>query len=368
MEILDLAGYGLKIFGFKLFRRFGFPKMGPENMVFSVTNLCNSRCATCSIWAKYQKRPELVSKEMTTEQWLKTWQSVGRITYITFTGGEPFLRKDVLELLEGLYLNCLPKILNICHNGTIPERFQKILAEFLKKTNQKTSITINLSLDGIGKDHDKIRGFPGNWQKLVKTIKIIKKLQRKYPHLNLGIHTVVSRWNIKKIPEITNYVIKNFNPDVLIMEPAEERYELGTIGWKIMPRKKELGEVFRVYTSGKNHTPLINLVRRIYIDKYIKGRGLPCYAGFNHCQITANGNIWICCMIADSQPMGNLRDVGFDFKKIWFSQKADKLREKVKAKTFKECQGCYLACAANTSIPQNILLTGKYFLKELIGR
>lgn len=368
MNFLNFLDYGIKIFGFKLFRQFGYPKMMPENVVFSVTNLCNSKCLTCSIWEKYQKYPSLAKKELTTNEWIKTWQGIGKITYTTFTGGEPFLRPDVLKLLIGLYVNCQPKILNIPHNGTMPNRFGKILEEFLKRTNKKTSITVNLSLDGIGKDHDKIRGFPGNWQRLIKTIKIIKKLQKKYPNLNLGIHTVVSKWNIKKIPEISNYVIKNFKPDSFIMEPAEERYELGTIGWRIMPSKKELGEVFRVYTSGKNHTPLINLVRRIYIDKYIKGRGLPCYAGFNHCQITANGNVWVCCMVADSQPMGNLKDANFDFKKIWFSVKADKLREKVKTKDFKECEGCYLACAANTSIPQNILLTGKYFLKELVGR
>lgn len=368
MNFLNFFDYGIKIFGFKLFRRFNHPQMMPENVVFSVTNLCNSKCLTCSIWEKYQKKPELAKKEMTTSEWLKTWQGMGKITYTTFTGGEPFLRKDVLELLKGLYTHCQPKILNICHNGTVPKRFERILGEFLKKTNQKTSITINLSLDGIGKDHDRIRGFPGNWQKLVKTIEIVKKLQKRHPNLNLGIHVVVSKWNVKKIPQISDYVIKNFKPDSFIMEPAEERYELGTIGWKIMPNKQSLGEVFKVHTSGKNHTPLINLVRRIYIDKYIKGGGLPCYAGFNHCQITANGNVWVCCMVADSQPMGNLRDVDFNFKKIWFSKKADKLRKKVKAGAFKECRGCYLACAANTSIPQNILLTAKYFLKEAIGR
>lgn len=368
MEILDLADYGLKIFGFKLFRRFGFPKMGPENVVFSVTNLCNSRCVTCSIWAKYQKRTELASKEMTTEQWLKTWKSIGRITFSTFTGGEPFLRKDVLALLNGLYDHCQPKILNICHNGTMPERFEKILTAFLKRTNSKTSITINLSLDGIGADHDKIRGFPGNWQKLVKTIAIVKKLQKIYPHLNLGLHTVVSKWNVAKVPQIVDYVLANFQPDNLFMEPAEERGELGTLGWGIMPPKKDLARVFRVFTSGRNHTPIISLVKRIYLDKYIKGHGLPCYATFNHCQITTNGNVWVCCMVADRRPLGNLHDVDFDFKKIWVSPEASQLRSMVKKKAFKECHGCYLACAANTSIPQNIILTGRYLLKELVGR
>ena len=368
MNILNFSGYGFKIFGFKAFRKFGYPKLMPQNVVFSITNFCNSRCKTCSIWKKYQQHPELIKTELTTSEWLKVWKSMGKITFITITGGEVFLRKDIDKLLTGAFNVCKPKIMNIPHNASMPEVFKNKLTKFLINTKGKGSVTINLSLDGIGTDHDKIRGIKGNWEKLVETVGIIKDLQKGYPNLNLGVHTVVSKWNVKKIPDIASYVGKHFDPDVYIMEPAEERFELGTIGWKIMPKKGDLIKVFTIKTSGKNHTPIINIVKNIYIDKYIKGKGLPCYAGYNYCQITANGNVWVCCVIADSEPMGNLKKVNFDFKKIWFSDKADSLRRKVVKRQFPECKDCYLACAANTSIPQNILITAKYFVKELFNK
>lgn len=364
MSYLD---YFLKILGFKLFRHFGWPKMMPSNAVFSVTNLCNSHCRTCHIWEKYRQQPDLAKSELTTEQWLKIWKSMGKTTFCVWTGGEPFLRADALELLRGLYQNCRPEILVICHNGSMPKRYREIMDSFLA-SGVKSDVTVNLSLDGIGSDHDEIRGFKGNWKQLVETIKITKELQRKYQNLNLGIHTVVSKWNYHRVPKIYNYVVKNFNPDSFKMEPAELRFELKTMGTDILPEKADLIRVMRSYTTKKNTTRLIDLVRKIYMDKYIKGDGLPCYAGFNHVQITTNGNVWVCCMMADKYPMGDLHQVGYDFKEIWFSQRAEGIRELVKEKKLENCPGCYLAVAANTSIPQNLFLTFKYFLKVFFGQ
>lgn len=364
---MNYFSYFFKILGYKSFRRFGWPKMMPSNAVFSVTNLCNSRCQTCYIWEKYQQNPDLAKSELTTDQWLKVWKSMGKITFCVWTGGEPFLRPDALKLLQGLYQYCQPEILVICHNGSMPNRYKKIMDEFLSQ-DIKSDVIMNLSLDGIGKDHDEIRGMEGNWQKLVETIKITKDLQKKYKNLNLGIHTVVSKWNYQKVPQIYDYVVNNFKPDSFKMEPSELRFELGTMKTDILPKKKDLSEVIRSFSTQRNTTKLIDLVRRIYIDKYIKGDGLPCYASFNHVQLTTNGNVWICCMMADNYPMGNLHNVEYDFRKIWFSGRAQEIRKLVKAKKLENCPGCYLAVAANTSIPQNLFLTFRYFIKGLFKK
>ncbi len=362
---MNYFNYFFKILGYKSFRFFGWPKMLPSNAVFSVTNFCNSKCRTCHIWEKYRKDSDLAEKELTTQQWIDIWKSMGKTTFCVWTGGEPFLRQDALELLIGLYQNCRPEILVICHNGSMPKRYLEIMDKFLSQ-GIKSDVTVNLSLDGIGQDHDKIRGMEGNWEKLVETIEITKELQKKYKNLNLGIHTVVSKWNYQKVPRIYDYVVKNFNPDSFKMEPSELRFELGTMGTDILPKKEDLVNVVKSYSTKKNTTKLIDLVRRIYIDKYIKGNGLPCYASFNHTQITTNGNVWICCMMADHYPMGNLHRAGYDFRKIWFSSRAKEIRKLVKKRKLENCPGCYLAVAANTSIPQNLFLTLKYFLKGLL--
>ena len=71
---------------------------------------------------------------------------------------------------------------------------------------------------------------------------------------------------------------------------------------------------------------------------------IPCYAGFASAQIAPNGDIWTCCIRAD--PIGNLRENDYDLKKIWFSEKAAKLRKSINNK---ECW-CPLANAAYTNM------------------
>ena len=358
------ASYFVKILGFKAFRAMGFPGMMPSNVAYSVTNCCNSRCRTCNIWKKYQEKPALAKDELTTDEWIKTWKSVGKTDFVIFTGGEPFLRRDSLELLKGVYDFNHPSIMNICSNGLLPQRIGRDLEEFLKYIGKNVDLTLNMSIDGIGPDHDHVRGVNGNWKKLLETIKVAKKLRDKYGYPNIGLHTVVSKWNYSKVPQIYDYVVKNLMPDTYIMEPAELRNELGTMSTDILPSRDKLAKVFRVYSSGKNVTKITKMIREIYIEKYIKGSGLPCYASFNHTQITANGNVWPCCILADEMKLGNVRDVGFDFRKVWFSERANEVREKIKGRKIPECDGCYLAVVANTSIPQNMMLTAKHMLSR----
>jgi radical SAM protein with 4Fe4S-binding SPASM domain len=71
---------------------------------------------------------------------------------------------------------------------------------------------------------------------------------------------------------------------------------------------------------------------------------IPCYAGWTSAQIYADGQVWPCCVRADS--LGNLRDVGYDFRQVWFSEKAQRVRQSIKDK---ECH-CPLANASYTNM------------------
>ncbi len=77
-----------------LFRRVGWPTMMPLSVVISVSYRCNSRCATCDVWRK-------PNDDMTVDEWRRVFHSIGRAPYyITFTGGEPFLRRDLVDLVR----------------------------------------------------------------------------------------------------------------------------------------------------------------------------------------------------------------------------------------------------------------------------
>ena len=116
---------------------------------------------------------------------------------MTFTGGEPFLRADLDDLVISAYRHCRPEVITIPTNGMLTER---VLAKVERMCREcpKSSIGINLSLDGIGEEHDDIRGVEGNWKLSMETWRQLKALQKQYPNLVLTVHTVISRFNVHR--------------------------------------------------------------------------------------------------------------------------------------------------------------------------
>ena len=83
-----------------------------------------------------------------------------------------------------------------------------------------------MSLDGIGKKHDDIRGVPGNFDKLVDTYHRLDKIRKEYPNLYIDAGVTISMKNLDDLKEITDYVEKNFKLDSFLHEIADTRAEL----------------------------------------------------------------------------------------------------------------------------------------------
>ncbi len=314
---------------FKFYRGFGLPRILPINLTVSLTNRCNSRCMTCNI---YEKKPG----EFSLDEYEKTFKSIGKSPYwITFSGGEPFLREDIVEVCLSAYRNCKPRIINIPSNGLLSDRIEMGVRDILKGCPE-AAIVINLSIDGIGNRHDEIRGSRGCFEKVMDTYKRLKSI--KQTNLTLGIHTVISKYNVKEIPVLYNR-LRELKPDSYITEIAQERVELGTIGAGITPSFHDYSSAIDFISNEMKGWDMKGIARvaRAFRLRYYqmvksvlheKKMFIPCYAGFASCQIAPNGDVWAFCIKAEK--MGNLRDAGYDFKKIWTSKKAQKVRESIK--------------------------------------
>lgn len=343
---------------YKLFRRFGFPKVMPMNWTFNLLYRCNSRCKTCNVWKKKTNELSLVEYE-------KIFKNIGKnIHWAILSGGEPFLREDIVEICKLLYKYCRPSIIVIPTNGTLCKLIPKKTEEILKLC-PKSHVTINLSLDGKYDKHDYIRSIKGNFDKAIKTLDGLKKLKH-YKNLEIGIHTVISKFNYKDIPELYNFVMDELKPDTYITEIAEERKELDTKGMNITPSYEEYSSAIDYLINKIKESKPIK-IKQLFRLKYYqmvkdylkyKKQILPCYAGIASAQISADGEVWPCCVRADN--LGNLRDNEYNFKKIWFSDKTKQIRKSIKNK---EC-ACPLASASYS----NILCNYKSVIKTLLRK
>lgn len=311
------------------FRRWGWPRMLPLNLVASVTYRCNSRCRTCRVWQRE-------AQEMTLEEWGKVFASIGTAPYyLTFSGGEPFLRDDLADLVLAACRVCRPGVITIPTNGLLTDAVAAGVREIVRDVPD-TQVVINLSLDAWGEEHDRIRGVPGGFDKAMETYRALRGLEAS--NLVLGIHTVISRFNVARFPHIYRE-LNELAPDSYITEVAEERRELDTVGMDITPSPEEYDRAAGFLLSNVDNHPARGFARitRAFRKRYYRLAGeilrqrcqvIPCYAGWASGHIAPDGDVWTCCIRAES--VGNLRDVDYDFGALWFGPQADALRRSIR--------------------------------------
>lgn len=346
---------------FRAYRRFGWPQMLPINITLSPSPKCNSRCLTCNIWMKREN-------ELTLDEWDKVLASLGSAPYwFTISGGEPLMFPGIVELARLAYKHCKPGIINIPTNGILnsgPERVRAIL-----ESCPESQLIINLSLDGVGEKHDFIRGVAGNFEKFEERLEQYMALREEFPNFVVGIHSVISVFNVQDIDELIAYADRS-RADQFITEIAEPRVELDTVGLPITPDPEEYAAAIDrliAYVESKRFSGVSKITEAFRVEYYRlvkrildeQDQVIDCYAGWASAQIYADGTVWPCCVRADN--LGNLRDHDYDFSDIWFGEKIKEVRSSIAAK---ECH-CPLANASYTNMLHDIPTVSRVGMKVI---
>lgn len=358
-----------RLLGYKLFRQWDFPHGLPLSYTFSLTFRCDSRCLTCNVWEKADK-----SEELTLEEWKSVLTSLGTAPHwITLTGGNQFLRKDLIDICSAIIKINKPSIINIPTSGSLPklvcERIEEILE--LCKSSGTTLIT-NISIDGVAEEQDRLRGSKNNFANTLKTYQGLRELQKKYPNYFIGIYTIISNLNAANADGLFDYVLNELKPDDYSIEIAEYRDELENIEAGFLPTADEFLPVLKSFlqkrhAAGGGVIGLRESLRSAYFDtleKVLREQKeiIPCYAGIASSQISAIGDVWECCTRADL--LGNLREYNYDYPRLFHSPQAKKIRKQIKD----ERCFCTHSNPCYTSMMCNFKLLGKVASNFLVGK
>ena len=336
----------LKLPFYLSFRWFGWPHMNPISLTISLTNYCNHRCKTCFVY-------DHIQQDLSLEEYERIFRSMGRgVYYLTVSGGEPFLRRDIVEICRAAKRYLDPKVLIIPTNGLmdklVPGRVREILDIYRDR-----QVVINLSLDGVGAQHDFIRGRTGAYEKAMSTFEQLKAIEA--PNLTRGIHTVVSKYNVQDFGKIHGH-LSRLEPDSLICEVAENREELFTVGHDITPNPDDFERAVNVMLEEMNRRRpsglprLVAAFRRQYQRNAVRivreRRQYPaCQAGFMLAHVSPSGELWACC--TETRSFGNLRNHDYDWGRVYFhSPLKAQIRGRIRRR---EC-ACPLANAGYVNI------------------
>jgi len=346
-----------ELLGFYSSRLISYPLIPPEHVYFALTNRCSLKCLMCDI----PKTPSGIEDELSTskiKEIILQIKDLG-VKHLVFSGGEPLLREDLLDILEFSVSNDIKNVALIT-NGVLLD--DCIVQKLIKI--QLCHITI--SLDGLKKTNDEIRG-KGVFEKTVANIDKLNFYKEKFNAAfpTVGINFTIMNRNIDDILDIIE-LAKNKRYNAIVFQPILfsniSMYEKKTnILWPSKEDVLKLRKVMHKVINLKNKLNGLGIYTEDAVLKtipdYFTGKRLgsdfKCFEAIKRIVITYDGKVWSCM-----GSYGNLKED--NLKNIWFSKDAMAIRDKIK--------NCNAHCLQDcVYFPSNILDKTKELLKKIKG-
>ena len=332
---------------YRMNRWFGTKKFNPMTLTYSVTAACQSRCKTCQIGAMFCQDPTRPQTDLKIDEIEKIFKSMNPVYFFNMSGGEPFMRDDLPQIVELACKYLKPRVVHTPTNAILSEKIikntEKII-QIVRKYDPSVPVTVKPSIDGVGDKHDEIRGVKGNFKCLLKTIEGLKKLEEKYDNFHLELGTVISNFNIDDLDKIEDFV-HSLGVESYRNEVAECRTEFFNLDDAITPPAEVYQKLIKDFArkvednigKKKKLARTTEAMRVVYYDlagKILeeKRQVIPCYAGVSNVHINYDGGVWPCCVLGYDKQMGNLRDYNYDFQKLWYSKESEEVRKYIRNK------------------------------------
>lgn len=164
-----------------------------ESVFLFVTSACNSLCRTCFYWDELNS-----GRDLAFEQIARLSATAPPFHKLWISGGEPFLRKELAEIIELFYVHNGMRHVNLPTNGLLPKQTVAVIDALLERCPE-LSIDLNFSLDGLANTHDTLRGVPNNFQKTLATIDLAAERWRGVRRLRRNVVSCITRDNYREL-------------------------------------------------------------------------------------------------------------------------------------------------------------------------
>jgi len=296
-----------------------------------LTNACNLQCPHC-----YTNGGKALLNELSLGEIKSVIDQFSELKtlYLFFTGGEPFIRRDIVEILQHTFKKKIG--ISLSTNG------QFINKEILEKIKNIDFKLFQISLDGDENLHDMVRG-KGVGEKAIDVIRLAKKILKR----NVGVGTVMMKDNCRFLDKVLAEAVKQ-KADIFALMFL---IVTGRADESLMPDPKEyimaLEAVFDKYKKvkskisfAKNTTILPALIPKEWREKDLHKTFSPC--SFPYCiGIDAKGDVAPCDGFFNCPEMiiGNIRNQ--TLKEMWSKSKIIKDIIKINPKDLKGiCKKC----------------------------
>lgn len=338
-------------------------RKNPISVIHFVTNRCNARCSFCFIDFD---NPEIYRGELKIEEIDRISRTLGpNLKNVNLTGGEPFARKDFLDVARCYFRNTEIESIFITSNGSLPDRVEHFTRTLVSEFPDR-KIIFSFSIDGLPEAHDRIRRIDGLFESCMQSYHTVRAIGG---NAMANISITVSHENHATAPDLYDQLIDNYGVrsitcaivrDEGVYEiPLDHKQRILRAYTEITRNvQRDLGRGrIEGYDAGSMQGRMMNeknkimydIVRELYMEpKFISS----CRAGSLLGTIKADGTVYPC-EILTKRPLGNLRDFDYDFMRLWQAETARETRDWIKDS---KCT-CTFECAWSYNIlsePRNI--------------
>lgn len=318
----------------------------PTDVSIITTYRCQMRCKMCDIW----ENPSDRKREITPEE----LEILPNFKFVNITGGEPFVRRDLEDIVEVMYKKSDRIVIST--SGWHTERIIKMAERF-------PNIGIRVSIEGLAQKNDDLRGREGSFDRAMRLLLTLKQMGIK----DIGYGCTVSNKNSEDMlwlyrlsrelgMEFATATFHNsyyFHKDDNAVTNQDEVIHNFRLLMEELMKDKSPKSWYRAFFN----LGLINYIRE-------QPRMLPCEAGTANFFIEPYGDVYPCNGLEErywKESMGNIRDVD-NFEDLWFSEQAEKVRGLVRT-----CpKNCWMVGTAAPVMKKYIKHPTKWVLKNKI--
>lgn len=316
--------------------------MALRTVILALTYRCNSRCVTCDIWKKADRRADEIGPE--------TYRRLPPdLRDIDLTGGEPLLREDLIECVRVLRERCPRARLLLQTNGLLTGRLRTWLPELLAIAPR---LALRVSLDGLRDSHDELRGLAGSFDRAVEALRIARECGVR----DAAATFTISDRNVGEMFEVYR-LAGELGVGFTVVVPADSKEFYGTGKEALRPRdRKVLHEhLERIRAAERRSWHPRRWFKAWFlegVEDYALGkpRALACKAGDDFVYINPYGDVFPCHL--EPLKIGNLAQTGLE--ELLASEAADRARRAVA-----KCpRACWMMCTVKSEIRKHIWRIG----------
>ena len=306
-----------------------------------VTYRCNARCNMCNRY----KKPSLPEEEIS----LDTIKKLPPMYFTNITGGEPFIRTDLKDIVRELYKKSDRIVIST--NGFFTDRILDLCKEF-------PQIGIRISIEGLEETNNKIRGLEDGFNRGYTTLKKLVEMGMK----DVGFGMTVQDANAKDLVALYNlsnelnmeFATASLHNSFYFVEAKNIIHDRPMVAKEFenlineLLKSKSPKKWFRAYF---NH----GLINYIYGQK----RLLPCDMAFDTFFIDPYGDVMPCNGTKDKEIMGNINEAS-SWEELWNSPQAESVRKKVRC-----CdRNCWMIGSVSPAMHKYIWVPALWVLKH----